>query len=100
MDHAQNVPTSNDKTVGDLDGPAGAQEGIKAGAEQLMAQASENVPDETKDRVRETKENSKARTKDYLRTKMPQQRRDQTVWRLRKMVAEIQGHEDCMCLIT
>jgi hypothetical protein len=100
VEHAQNVPASDDKTPGDLDGPAGAQEGARAGAEQLRAKASENVPDETKDRMRETKENAKARTKDYLRTKMPQGRRDQTIWRLRKMVAEIQGHEDCMCPMT
>lgn len=100
MEHAQNVPTSDNKTPGDLDGPAGAQEGARAGAEQLKAKASENVPDETKDRVRETKENVKARTKDYLRTKMPQERRDRTIWRLRKMVAEIQGHEDCMYPMT
>jgi hypothetical protein len=97
IEHAQNVPTSDDTTPGDLDGPAGAQEGARAGADQLRAKASANVPDETKDRAREAKENAKARTRDYLRTKMPQERRDQTIWRLRKMVAEIQGHEDCMC---
>jgi hypothetical protein len=26
---------------------------------------------------------------------MPQERRDRTIWRLRKMVVEIQGHPDC-----
>jgi hypothetical protein len=99
MDHAQNVPTSDDKTPGDLDGPAGAQEGARAGVDQLKAKASANVPDETKDRARETRDNAKQRSKDYLRAKMPQERRDQTIWRLRKMIAEIQGHEDCMCAI-
>lgn len=100
INHAQNVPTSDDTTPGNLDGPAGAQEGARAGVDQLKAKASANVPDETKDRARETKENAKVRTKDYLRTKMPQERREQTIWRLRKMVAEIQGHEDCTCAMT
>ena len=97
MDHAQNAPTSDDTTPGNLDGPAGAQEGAQAGADQLKDKASANVPDETKDKVRDTKNNAAQRSRDYMRKKMPQERRDQTIWRLRKMVAEIQGHEDCKC---
>jgi hypothetical protein len=104
INHAQNVPTSDDKTPGDLDGPAGAQEGARAGVDTLKSKAQQNVPDETqdsvretKDRARETKENVAQRSKDYLRQKVPQERRDQTMWRLRKMVAEIQGHPDCEC---
>jgi hypothetical protein len=30
-----------------------------------------------------------------LKDKMPQERREQTIWRLKKMVVEIQGHQDC-----
>lgn len=95
-DHAQNVPSSDDTTPGNLDGPAGARQGARAGIDHLKGQASSNVPDETKDRARETKNNAAERTKGYMSKKMPQERRDQTLWRLRKMVAEIQGHEDCM----
>jgi hypothetical protein len=95
IDHARNVPTSDDTTPGNLDGPAGAQEGARAGIDQLKSKVSENVPDETKDRAREIRDNAAQRSKDYLKKKMPQERRDRTVWRLRKMVAEIQGHEDC-----
>ena len=97
MDHARNVPTSDDTTPGNLDGPAGAQEGARTGIDQLKSKASDNVPDETKDRLRDTRDNTAQRSKDYLRKKMPQERRDQTIWRLRKMVAEIQGHQDCTC---
>jgi hypothetical protein len=96
VEHAQNVPTSDDKTPGDLDAPAGAQEGARAGVDQLRAKVSANVPDETKDRAREMKNNVTQRSKDYLGKKIPQERRDRTIWRLRKMIAEIQGHEDCM----
>jgi hypothetical protein len=102
INHGQNVPTSVGETPGDLNGPARAQEGAGAGVDALKSRAQQNVPDETQDSVREmkdrahdTKENIAQRSKDYLRQKIPQERRDQTIWRLRKMVAEIQGHPDC-----
>ncbi|KAJ5415889.1 hypothetical protein N7465_004584 [Penicillium sp. CMV-2018d] len=34
------------------------------------------------------------KTKNYLSRKVPQERREQTVWRLKKMIIEIQGHAD------
>ncbi|KAJ5206103.1 hypothetical protein N7491_003278 [Penicillium cf. griseofulvum] len=34
------------------------------------------------------------RTKSYLSEKIPKERREQTVWRLKKMIIEIQGHAD------
>lgn len=43
-----------------------------------------------KDRARE----ASAKAKEYLSDKVPQQRRDQAIWRLKKMVMEIQGHSD------
>ncbi|KAJ5183558.1 hypothetical protein N7492_001174 [Penicillium capsulatum] len=33
-------------------------------------------------------------TKEYLSDKIPKERREQTIWRLKKMVIEIQGHAD------
>jgi hypothetical protein len=102
INRTQEVPTSDDKTPGGLSSSTGAQEGARAGVDTLKSKAQQNVPDETqdsvremKDRARETRENVAQRSKDYLRQKMPQERRDQTLWRLRKMVAEIQGHPDC-----
>lgn len=74
--------------------------GVKAGAQHLRDQASQNVPDETKERVEDRTRNAGNRSKEYLRGKLPQERRDQTVYRLKKMVVEIQGHEDCgYCLV-
>jgi hypothetical protein len=35
------------------------------------------------------------KTKKYLSEKIPKERREQTVWRLKKMIIEIQGHADC-----
>lgn len=44
-----------------------------------------------KDRARE----AASKTKGYISEKVPQQRREQGIWRLKKMVMEIQGHADC-----
>lgn len=33
-------------------------------------------------------------TKEYLQEKIPKERREQTIWRLKKMVIEVQGHAD------
>jgi hypothetical protein len=68
-----------------------AQAGTQSGISTLKQRASENIPDEHKDKARETRE----RTKNYLKDKMPQERREQTIWRLKKLVVEIQGHPDC-----
>jgi hypothetical protein len=68
-----------------------AQAGAQAGAATLRQRASENVPEETKEQARVRREQAR----NYLSKKMPQERRDQTIWRLRKMVIEIQGHPDC-----
>lgn len=68
--------------------------GLKAGASTLKQKVDENTSDETKDLARARKQ----QTKNYLSSKMPEERREQTIWRLKKMVVEIQGHPDCMFL--
>ncbi|RAL67776.1 hypothetical protein DID88_008504 [Monilinia fructigena] len=75
-----------------VDGQAGAQTGV----DTLKQRASENVPEETKQRGRETRD----RTKNYLHKKMPEERREQLIYRLKKMVVEVQGHPDYMQAIT
>jgi hypothetical protein len=72
-----------------------AQSGVQSGVSALRQLASENIPDGKKDRARDTRE----RTKNYLGKKIPQERRDQTIWRLKKLVIEIQGHPDCKSAI-
>lgn len=68
-----------------------AGSGALAGAQNLRDQASQNIPDETKDKAR----NVGDRSRDYLKGKLPQERRDQTIYRLKKMIVEVQGHQDC-----
>lgn len=74
--------------------------GLKTGAQNLRDQASKNIPDETKDRAHGIEERTRNKSRGYLKDKLPQERRDQTVYRLKKMVVEIQGHKDCKIIYT
>lgn len=65
----------------------GASEVSSAGAGDVGSQASRKS---VKDRARE----ASGKAKEYLSDKVPQQRRDQAIWRLKKMLMEIQGHSD------
>lgn len=70
----------------------GQETGLNAqnAASEAKRQISENVSEEDKDRARRQRD----RLNNYLRGKMPEERRDQTIWRLKKMVVEVQGHQD------
>jgi Family of unknown function (DUF5923)/Protein of unknown function (DUF4449) len=85
---------NNAQSEGDNQGAA------STGISTLKDRASQNIPDEHKDRAAEAKDNTKAKTKNYISNKIPQERREQTIWRLKKMVVEIQGHEDYQQAIT
>ncbi|KAK4691256.1 hypothetical protein P7C71_g5702, partial [Lecanoromycetidae sp. Uapishka_2] len=66
------------------------QAGAYQAKDKLMNTASANIPDETKDKARNTRD----RAQNYARQKIPKERRDQTIFRLKKMIVEIQGHSD------
>jgi len=68
-----------------------AQQGAKQGAQALKDKVSNNTDEDTKQQAREYRE----RTGNYFKDKMPKERREQIIYRLKKMVVEIQGHEDC-----
>lgn len=67
-----------------------AASGVNAATSKLNAKIDQNLP-ETKNKTKEYN----ARTQNYLKSKMPKERREQTIWRLKKMIVEIQGHGDC-----
>ncbi|KAI6708492.1 hypothetical protein PZA11_003112 [Diplocarpon coronariae] len=67
-----------------------AQAGAQNAAATLKQRASDNVPEHTKNKGREARD----RTKNYWSSKMPEERREQTIWRLKKLVVECQGHPD------
>lgn len=74
------------------DGTVDPNVSTNVAAGNLRATASENVPEETKDKTRSYGN----RTKSYLGDKVPKERRDQTIYRLKKMIVEVQSHSDCM----
>jgi hypothetical protein len=84
-DSAQTQPTDQ----------AAAQTGAQTAVGDLKEQAKANVPDETQEKAKNAKNAAMQSSKNYLSKKMPQERRDQTIWRLKKMIVEIQGHSDC-----
>lgn len=73
--------TTTDQTSGG-DGPTGA---TNQGVDH----------DATGGATNEKKQEMTEKTKAFLNEKMPQERREQTVWRLKKMIVEVQGHSDC-----
>jgi len=83
---------ANQTNRNDIDQTTGATASLQSAKERV----SNQIPDEHKEKAREVRDSTKARTKDYLNDKIPQERRDQTIYRLKKMVVEIQQHEDYM----
>ncbi|KAK6333416.1 hypothetical protein TWF718_011229 [Orbilia javanica] len=68
--------------------------GLKAGLESLDGLKDDQKLERQKSKLNETSNEYKRRASDYLKGKLPQERRDQTIYRLKKMVVEIQGHQD------
>jgi hypothetical protein len=78
---------------------AGMQEGRTGQNTGVDAQGALNVAKQKVDENTSEEDKQKARARrdqmnNYLRGKMPEERREQTIWRLKKMVVEIQGHQD------
>ncbi|KAK4995522.1 hypothetical protein LTR28_000492, partial [Elasticomyces elasticus] len=67
-----------------------AEHGLRQGLSSLRDTASQNVPEETKDKARHQRD----RANEYLKNKLPKERREQAIYRLKKMVVEIQSHQD------
>lgn len=67
-------------------------------AAKQTAQERTGVTDEDKEKAKQASKRKtdeyRAKTRDYLGKKMPQERREQTIWRLKKMVIECQQHPD------
>lgn len=80
------------------DGSYSASDALNAGSSHL--QSKSDVDPDTQDKADQAQGKAseyKDRSTAYLKDKVPQERRDQAIWRLKKMVAEVQGHQDCKC---
>ncbi|KAL4792510.1 hypothetical protein BDV19DRAFT_249311 [Aspergillus venezuelensis] len=65
-----------------------------AGRDAALEEAKSKVPEDQKSNVTNRTQEYLNRTRDYLADKFPQERRDQAIYRLKKMIIEIQGHRD------
>lgn len=81
---------ANQTSRSDIDQQAGANAGLSSAKQRI----SEKVPDEHKEKAKDVKDSNKQQAKEYLKKKVHPERRDQTINRLKKMVVEIQQHDD------
>ncbi|QPG95588.1 hypothetical protein C2857_001316 [Epichloe festucae Fl1] len=70
---------------------AAAQNTLKTAAQQKIDQ---NLDPETKESIKKRNEEYRQKTKEYFNKKMPEERKDQIIFRLKKMVLECQQHPD------
>ncbi|KAL4773019.1 hypothetical protein BDW60DRAFT_186338 [Aspergillus nidulans var. acristatus] len=75
-------------------GPSGDSVDPYSGVNASLQHAQSKVPEDQKAEANKRSREYKDRTKNYLSGKFPQERRDQTIYRLKKMILEIQGHRD------
>ncbi|CAG9950893.1 unnamed protein product, partial [Clonostachys rosea f. rosea IK726] len=85
-----NVQQSN--AAAEVDRQA-AQSAVKQVTEDKIDQ---NVDDETKQKVKERNAEYRRRARSYFDKKMPKERKDQIIFRLKKMILECQQHTDYM----
>ncbi|KAG5930364.1 hypothetical protein E4U53_002261 [Claviceps sorghi] len=70
---------------------AAAQNALKTTAGQKI---DDKVDPETKEKIKKRNEEYRRKTKEYFNKKMPEERKDQIIFRLKKMVLECQQHPD------
>ena len=80
--------TPNDPAVADKQD---AKQGTKAGYQNFRNNVSQRFDEPQQKQLREYRE----RTNNYFKEKVPKERRDQVIFRLKKMIVEIQTHSDC-----
>ncbi|KEF55668.1 uncharacterized protein A1O9_08418 [Exophiala aquamarina CBS 119918] len=86
LDTAQAHPAQHNREAG--------RAGLGQAIGDLKAQAQANIPEEDQENAKKAKNATVQKSRNYLSKKMPEDRREQTIWRLKKMVVEIQGHSD------
>jgi len=81
---------SGQGNVRDAD-PAAGKNAVKSVVKDRL---DNNADGDTKESILQRNDEYRRRTREYLDKKMPQERKDQTIWRLKKMVLECQQHPD------
>ncbi|KAK3721493.1 hypothetical protein LTR37_003049 [Vermiconidia calcicola] len=67
-----------------------AQQGARTGAQTARNRLNERFDEDQKEKARQYRE----KTRNYFKEKVPKDRRDNVVFRLKKMVVEVQSHRD------
>uniref|UniRef100_A0A0D2Y2G1 Uncharacterized protein n=1 Tax=Fusarium oxysporum (strain Fo5176) TaxID=660025 RepID=A0A0D2Y2G1_FUSOF len=67
---------------------------VRVPLSRLLSQARQQGRPETKESILQRNEEYRRKARNYFDKKMPQERKDQTIWRLKKMILECQQHED------
>ncbi|KAL2820193.1 hypothetical protein BDW59DRAFT_117374 [Aspergillus cavernicola] len=67
---------------------------LQSGVNAAVQHAKSKVPEDQKQEALTRSQEYRAKTIDYLSEKLPKERRDQHIWRMKKMIIEIQGHRD------
>lgn len=81
---AKGVAGSAAQAVRQPDGTAGDRvNAAQNAASRAAGQVKSNIDPETRDTAKETAQAYRERTKQYLSKKMPEDRREQTIWRLK-----------------
>ncbi|EFY95596.1 hypothetical protein X797_009623 [Metarhizium robertsii] len=60
----------------------------------VQQKVDEKIDPETKEKIKKSKEEYRRRAKEYFNKKMPEERKDQIIFRLKKMVLECQQHPE------
>lgn len=68
--------------------------GIDAAQAVVNQKIDRNLDDETQEKAKKRNEEYRRKAGEYLKKKMPQERRDQVIFRLKKIVLECQQHPD------
>ncbi|KAL2271494.1 hypothetical protein VTJ83DRAFT_865 [Remersonia thermophila] len=81
---------------GETNGPQAAAEGtnLATSRDAVKQKLTENIDEETKEKAKARSEEYGERARNYFNRKMPQELREQVVWRLKKMILECQQHPD------
>jgi hypothetical protein len=96
--NAGNINTANPQAN---DPQAVNAQGAQAAARDVVQRKAEDKMDpETKEKVKERNEEYRRRTREYFNKKLPQERKDNIIFRLKKMVLECQQHPDYMQAVT
>lgn len=86
--------TATQAATGGQDPTATGNVDVQAGAATGIQKAKEKIPEDVSEQAKGRTQELKERTRSYMSEKMPRERRQQAIWRLKKMVIEIQGHPE------